>query len=113
MLYSPRKVTFWICWQLIVVCNWGHITSAGELACLSSEFIPSPAQATDPAMLAAVQSGASLPLSPLALVVSPEGKVIYVACAKAYATARGRTVIRKTKTRHPPFVAASRQSAAI
>jgi hypothetical protein len=24
----------------------GHITSAGELACLSSEFIPSPAQAT-------------------------------------------------------------------
>jgi hypothetical protein len=41
----------------------GHITSAGELACLSSEFIPSPAQAADPAMLALVQSGADLPLS--------------------------------------------------
>jgi hypothetical protein len=43
----------------------GHITSAGELACLSSEFIPSPAQAADPAMVAAVQSGADLPLSSL------------------------------------------------
>jgi hypothetical protein len=41
----------------------GHITSLGELACLSSEFIPSPAQAADPAMIAAVQSGADLPLS--------------------------------------------------
>jgi hypothetical protein len=40
----------------------GHITSAGELACLSSEFIPSPAQVADPAMVAAVQSGADLPL---------------------------------------------------
>jgi hypothetical protein len=40
----------------------GHITQAGELACLSSEFIPSPAQAADPAMVALVQSGASLPL---------------------------------------------------
>ena len=40
----------------------GHITQAGELVCLSSEFIPSPAQAADPAMLAAVQSGADLPL---------------------------------------------------
>jgi hypothetical protein len=47
----------------------GHITSAGELACLSSEFIPSPAQAADPAMVALVQSGADLPLSsPQALV---------------------------------------------
>jgi len=49
----------------------GHITSAGELACLSSEFIPSPAQAADPAMVALVQSGAGLPLSsPLAIVAA-------------------------------------------
>jgi hypothetical protein len=40
----------------------GHMTQAGELACLSSEFIPSPAQAADPAMVALVQSGADLPL---------------------------------------------------
>jgi hypothetical protein len=47
----------------------GHITQTGELACLSSEFIPSPAQAADPAMVALVQSGADLPLSsPLAIV---------------------------------------------
>jgi hypothetical protein len=49
----------------------GHITSAGELACFSSEFIPSPGQAADPAMLALVQSGADLPLScPLAIVAA-------------------------------------------
>jgi Fungalysin/Thermolysin Propeptide Motif len=49
----------------------GHITSAGELACLSSELIPSPAQAADPAMLALVQSGADLPLSsPLAIIAA-------------------------------------------
>jgi hypothetical protein len=49
----------------------GHITQAGELACLSSEFIPSPDQAADPAMVAAVQSGADLPLSsPQALVAA-------------------------------------------
>ncbi len=48
-----------------------HITQAGELACLSSEFIPSPAQTADPALLAAVQSGADLPLSaPQALVAA-------------------------------------------
>jgi hypothetical protein len=41
----------------------GHITSVGELACLSSEFIPAPAQVADPAMLALVQSGTDLPLS--------------------------------------------------
>ncbi|HTY87092.1 MAG TPA: M36 family metallopeptidase [Candidatus Acidoferrum sp.] len=41
----------------------GHITPAGELACLSSEFIPSPDQAADPALLAAVESGADLPFS--------------------------------------------------
>jgi VCBS repeat-containing protein len=40
----------------------GHMTQAGELACLSSEFIPSAIQAADPALLAAVQSGAGLPL---------------------------------------------------
>jgi hypothetical protein len=40
-----------------------HITQDGELACLSSEFIPSPAHTADPAMLAAVQSGDALPLS--------------------------------------------------
>jgi hypothetical protein len=40
----------------------GHMTQAGELACLSSEFIPSAIQAADPALLAAVQSGADLPL---------------------------------------------------
>jgi hypothetical protein len=40
----------------------GHMTQAGELACLSSEFIPSATQAADPALLAAVQSGAGLPL---------------------------------------------------
>jgi hypothetical protein len=49
----------------------GHITPAGELACLSSKFIPSPAQAADPAMLALVQSSADLPLSsPLAIVAA-------------------------------------------
>ena len=49
----------------------GHITQAGELACLSSEFIPSAIQAADPALLAAVQSGADLPLSsPQALVTA-------------------------------------------
>ena len=49
----------------------GHITSAGELACLSSEFIPAPAQAADPAMAALVQSGADLPLSsPQAIVAA-------------------------------------------
>ena len=41
----------------------GHMTQAGELACLASEFIPSPDQAADPALFAAVQSGAGLPLS--------------------------------------------------
>ena len=40
----------------------GHMTQAGELACLSSEFIPSAIQAADPALLAAVQSGAGLPV---------------------------------------------------
>ena len=49
----------------------GHLTQAGELACLSSEFIPSPVQAADPALLAAVQSGADLPLSsPQALMAA-------------------------------------------
>ena len=49
----------------------GHITPAGELACLSSEFIPAPVQAADPAMVAAVQSGADLPLSsPQAIVAA-------------------------------------------
>jgi hypothetical protein len=47
----------------------GHITPAGELACLSSEFIPAPPQTADPAMLALMQSGADLPWSsPLAIV---------------------------------------------
>jgi hypothetical protein len=49
----------------------GHMTQAGELACLSSEFIPSAIQAADPALLAAVQSGADLPLStPQALMTA-------------------------------------------
>jgi hypothetical protein len=49
----------------------GHITSAGELASLSSEFIPAPTQAAAPALLDAVLSGADLPLSsPQALMAA-------------------------------------------
>ena len=53
----------------------GHITPAGELACVSSEFIPSPAQAADPAMVAAVQFGAGLPLSSPQAVVAAVNNV--------------------------------------
>jgi hypothetical protein len=37
----------------------GHITSAGELACLSSEFIPSPAQAADTTLNSVKRRGAN------------------------------------------------------
>ena len=72
----------------------GHITQAGELACLSSEFIPSPAQAADPAMIAAVQSGADLPLSSpqaLATAVTNIGDLFAVGDAVTQTDAAGIT----------------------
>ena len=41
----------------------GHITAAGELATLSSEFIPAPVQAADPSVVAAVAAGCQFPVS--------------------------------------------------
>jgi hypothetical protein len=72
----------------------GHITQAGELACLSSEFIPSPAQAADPPLLAAVQSGADLPLpAPQALMtaVTNVGDLFAVSDVVAQTEAAGVT----------------------
>jgi VCBS repeat-containing protein len=71
-----------------------HITQAGELACLSSEFIPAPAQAADPAMLAAVQSGADLPVpaqQALVTAVTNIGNVFDISDAVAQSDAAGVT----------------------
>ena len=41
----------------------GHMTASGELAAVACDFIPTPAQATDPAALTAVLNGYNLPLT--------------------------------------------------
>jgi len=49
----------------------GHLTPSNELAALSSQFVPFPSQAADPAMLGLLQSGGELPWpAPYALVAA-------------------------------------------
>lgn len=72
----------------------GHITSTGELAGLSSEFIPAPVQAADPAMIALVQSGSDLPLSsPLAVLtaITNAGNILGIADLTPQGTMQGMT----------------------